>query len=85
MSDLTFDEVVEKALQLPLVDKARLVERIAADMQRALASDTDVQARLERFEANARSMGEKLHSLGWTEDDAEAHIEAVRQELQQER
>lgn len=82
MSDVTFEDVVELARQLSPVDKARLVEKLAADL--STNGDDEIQVRLQRFRAAARSIGEKLELLGWTEEDAESHIEAVRQELYEE-
>lgn len=40
MSDIEFEEVVEKALQLSPAEQARLMERLAASMRAVLDADT---------------------------------------------
>lgn len=84
MSNLPLDEVVELALQLPLAEQAQLVERLAASMRTVLADVDSQAARMQTFESVARSIGKDLEQLGWSEDEMEAHIEAVRQTIHEQ-
>lgn len=47
MSDLPFEEIVTLALQLSPVEQARLMERLAAAMQDALARDQETDEDVE--------------------------------------
>lgn len=75
MSDVVFEEVLALALQLPFDEQRRLEERLAHERE----------MRVREFQRKAIEIGSAFEQLDLSEEELDAEIEAVRQQLHEER
>lgn len=80
MSDMIIHEPLASRLREAAAKGNTAPEVLVAE----LLENWERQRRLEEFRKNARLIGEDIEQLGWSEADMEAHIEAVREHLNQQ-
>lgn len=77
MSDL----IISEPLAAQIREAAAKTEQTPEEMLTVLLAQWERQRRAKEFERMMRPFGEELEKLGWTEEDADAHVERVRQRL----
>ena len=75
MSNVVFDDVLALALQLPFDEQRRLEERLSQERE----------MRIREYQKTAKQIGGAFDQHDLTEEALDAEVDAIRQELYEER